>query len=85
VGHNIASQKLQYAMQHRLRQLGWHEIAVIDEDLGYSGAGTLARTGFKRVAAEVCLGYIGAVAAREVSRFARNNSRDRPQLVDTGP
>jgi hypothetical protein len=35
--------------------------------------------------AEVCLGKVGAVAAREVSRFARN-SRDWPQsrcVVDT--
>ena len=31
--------------------------------------------------AEVCLGKVGAVAAREVSRFARN-SRDWQQLVE---
>jgi hypothetical protein len=31
--------------------------------------------------AEVCLGKVGAVAAREVSRFARNN-RDRQQLIE---
>jgi DNA invertase Pin-like site-specific DNA recombinase len=31
--------------------------------------------------AEVCLGKVGAVAAREVSRFARNN-RDWQQLVE---
>ena len=31
--------------------------------------------------AEVCLGHVGAVAAREVSRFARNN-RDWQQLVE---
>lgn len=30
--------------------------------------------------AEVCLGRVGAVAAREVSRFARN-SRDWQQLI----
>ena len=30
---------------------------------------------------EVCLGKVGAVAAREVSRFARN-SRDWQQLVE---
>ena len=31
--------------------------------------------------ADVCLGKVGAVAAREVSRFARN-SRDWQQLIE---
>jgi len=26
VSHNLESQKLQYAMQDRLHQLGWHEV-----------------------------------------------------------
>lgn len=79
--HNQESQKLQYAMQARLRDLGWTEIEVIDEDLGRSAAGTVARSGFERMVAEVCLGRVGAVAAREVSRFARN-SREWQQLVE---
>src|SRR6201981_4231804 len=37
--------------------------------------------GFERMVAEVCLGKVGAVAAREVSRFARN-SRDWQQLIE---
>jgi DNA invertase Pin-like site-specific DNA recombinase len=81
VNHNLESQKLQYAMQERLRQLGWREIEVIDEDLGRSAAGTVSRSGFERMVAEVCLGKVGAVAAREVSRFARN-SREWQQLVE---
>jgi DNA invertase Pin-like site-specific DNA recombinase len=81
VNHNLESQKLQYAMQERLRQLGWHEIDVIDEDLGRSASGTVTRAGFERMVAEVCLGKVGAVAAREVSRFARN-SREWQQLVE---
>jgi len=81
VTHNLESQKLQYAMQERLRQLGWHEIEVVDEDLGRSAAGTVTRSGFERMVAEVCLGRVGAVAAREVSRFARN-SREWQQLVE---
>src|ERR1700745_3532948 len=80
VSHNLESQKLQYAMQERLQQLGWREIEVVDEDLGRSASGTVMRSGFERVVAEVCLGKVGAVAAREVSRFARN-SRDWQQLV----
>lgn len=81
VHNNLESQKLQYAMQERLRQLGWCEIEVVDEDLGRSAAGTVARSGFERMVAEVCLGRVGAVAAREVSRFARN-SREWQQLVE---
>jgi DNA invertase Pin-like site-specific DNA recombinase len=81
VSHNLESQKLQYAMQDRLRQLGWREIEVVDEDLGRSAAGTVTRAGFERMVAEVCLGKVGAVAAREVSRFARN-SREWQQLVE---
>ena len=81
VMHNLESQKLQYAMEERLRQLGWGEIEVVDEDLGRSAAGTVARSGFERMVAEVCLGKVGAVAAREVSRFARN-SREWQQLME---
>jgi len=39
------------------------------------------RSGFERMVAEVSLGRVGAVAAWEVSRFARN-SRDWQQLVE---
>ena len=81
VSHNLESQKLQYAMQERLQQLGWREIEVVDEDLGRSAAGTVTRAGFERMVAQVCLGKVGAVAAREVSRFARN-SREWQQLVE---
>ena len=81
VSHNLESQKLQYAMQERLQQLGWREIEVVDDDLGRSAAGTVTRAGFERIVAEVCLGKVGAVAAREVSRFARN-SREWQQLVE---
>src|SRR6202158_1495612 len=79
--HNLESQKLQYAMEERLRQLGWREIEVVDDDLGRSAAGTVTRAGFERMVAEVCLGKVGAVAAREVSRFARN-SREWQQLIE---
>jgi DNA invertase Pin-like site-specific DNA recombinase len=81
VTHNEESRRLQYAMRHRLEDLGWQEIEVVDDDLGRSAAGTVARAGFERMVAEVCLGKVGAVAAREVSRFARN-SREWQQLVE---
>ena len=81
VAHNEESRRLQYAMRNRLTELGWREIEVIDEDLGRSASGATSRSGFDRMVAEVCLGKVGAVAAREVSRFARN-SREWQQLVE---
>jgi DNA invertase Pin-like site-specific DNA recombinase len=79
--HNRESGALQYAMRDRLTALGFTEIEVIDEDLGRSAAGSVQRSGFERMVAEVCLGKVGAVCAREVSRFARN-SRDWQQLIE---
>jgi DNA invertase Pin-like site-specific DNA recombinase len=79
--HNRESSTLQYAMRDRLMALGWSEIEVIDDDLGRSAAGGVQRVGFERMVAEVCLGKVGAVCAREVSRFARN-SRDWQQLIE---
>ncbi len=81
VANDTAGQAVQYAMRQRLRELGWDEVEVIDEDLGRSAAGCDRRTGFERMVAEVCLGRVGAVAALEVSRFARN-SRDWQRLVE---
>jgi len=40
-------------MEERLRQLGWREIEVVDDDLGRSAAGTVTRAGFERMVAEV--------------------------------
>jgi DNA invertase Pin-like site-specific DNA recombinase len=79
--HNRESGALQYAMRDRLTALGFTEIEVIDDDLGRSAAGSVQRSGFERMVAEVCLGKVGAVCAREVSRFARN-SRDWQQLIE---
>lgn len=81
VTHNQESRALQYAMKDRLKALGFERIDVIDEDLGRSAAGTVERSGFERMVAEVCMGEVGAVAAREVSRFARN-SREWQRLVE---
>ena len=81
VMHNRESGALQYAMTDRQKALGFSQIEVVDEDLGRSAAGAVARAGFDHMVAEVCLGKVGAVAAREVSRFARN-SRDWQQLVE---
>lgn len=81
VRQNEESRRLQYAMRDRLHALGWKEVDVIDEDLGKSASGSVARSGFQRLVAEVSLGEVGVVAAREVSRFARN-SRDWQKLIE---
>jgi DNA invertase Pin-like site-specific DNA recombinase len=81
VMHNEESGRLQYAMKQRVELLGWKDVITIDDDMGRSAATTSDRSGFQRMVAEVCLGRIGTVAAREVSRFARNN-RDWHQLIE---
>lgn len=79
--NNEESGRLQYGMEKRIRELGWTDVEVIDDDLGRTASGSAQRAGFERMVAEVCLGKVGAVCAREVSRFARN-SREWHQLVE---
>jgi len=79
--NNEESRLLQYAMQDKLRSLGWSNIEVIDDDLGRTATGVVQRAGFERMVAEVSLGKTGVVAARELSRFARN-SREWQQLIE---
>jgi DNA invertase Pin-like site-specific DNA recombinase len=76
VEHNRESTDRQYALAGKARDLGWPEerIVVIDEDLGLSGSGSVARSGFARLTAEVALGHVGLVLGLEVSRLARNNA-----------
>ena len=81
VQHSTESRSLQYQMRSRLEELGFSQIDVIDEDQGRTASGHVRRAGFEAMVADVCMGQVGAVAAREVSRFARN-SRDWQQLVE---
>jgi len=81
VRHNEESRRLQYAMKTRLSSLGFREVEIVDEDLGKSAAGTVDRSGFRRLVSEVSLGNVGAVGAREVSRLARN-SMDWQKLME---
>jgi len=52
--HNRESRTLQYAMRDRLTALGFSDIETIDDDLGRSAAGGVARAGFERMVADVC-------------------------------
>src|SRR6516162_4623204 len=83
VEHNRESTQRQHALASKARELGWPEdrILVIDEDLGLSGSGSVARSGFARLTAEVALARVGLVLGLEVSRLARNNA-DWHRLID---
>ena len=76
VSHNLESQKLQYAMQDRLRQLGWREIEVVDEDLGrlFGQGGSGGRSG----GVSLCAQQPG-VAAIGGSLPDRGHTVDRPR------
>jgi DNA invertase Pin-like site-specific DNA recombinase len=83
VENNRESTDRQYALVHKATELGWpaDRVVVIDEDLGLSGSGAVARSGFERLTAEVALGRVGLVLGLEVSRLARNNA-DWHRLID---
>jgi len=74
VKENTESQRLQYALGARARDLGWQEVDTIDLDLGRSaGLGAAPREGFERLIAAVALGEVGIVFSREVSRLSRTD------------
>jgi len=79
--HHQESQRRQYGLQGRARDLGFQQVAVIDEDLGRTGSGLVERPGFQRLVAEVCSGEVSAVFAIEASRLARNG-RDWHHLIE---
>ena len=80
VANNLESQRRQYNLSERARQLGWGDVAVIDDDLGRSGGG-IARPGFEKLLAAICEGRVGAVVSIEASRLARNG-RDWHTLLE---
>src|SRR5438105_3490619 len=79
--HHQESQRRQYGLADRARELGFREVVVIDDDLGRSGSGLVERPGFQRLVAEVCSGEVGAVFCIEASRLARNG-RDWHHLIE---
>ena len=80
VRNNLESQRRQYALADRARQLGWTDVEVIDDDLGRSGTGA-HRPGFERLLGSLCDGTVGAVFSIEASRLARNG-RDWHTLLE---
>jgi len=80
---NTESLARQYDLRQRAVLLGWpaHQVVVVDEDLGRSGASAAGRSGFSELVADVGLGKAGIVLALECSRLARSNA-DWYQLLD---
>jgi predicted site-specific integrase-resolvase len=74
VANNLESQRRQYNLPERARQLGWSDVAVIDDDLGRSGGG-IARPGFEKLLAAICEGRVGVVISIEASRLARVHAK----------
>ena len=82
VRDNVESQRLQYALATRARELGWADVTVVDEDLGQSaGMGARKRPGFEALISQVALGEVGIVMSREVSRLSRTD-RDWCRLLE---
>ncbi len=78
---NLESQRRQYDLVDIARQHGFMDVEVIDDDLGRSASGTVARPGFDRLVARLCAGKVGAVLCQDASRLARNG-RDWHHLLE---
>jgi DNA invertase Pin-like site-specific DNA recombinase len=78
---NTESQRRQYELVEVARGHGFKDVTVIDDDLGRSASGTVARPGFDRLVAWLCAGEVGAVLCFDASRLARNG-RDWQHLLE---
>jgi len=78
---NLESQRRQYELVEEAHRRGFHRVEVIDDDLGRSASGMVARPGFDRLVAWLCAGEIGAVLCFDASRLARNG-RDWHHLLE---
>jgi DNA invertase Pin-like site-specific DNA recombinase len=81
VQFNLESQRQQYQLVEVARRRGFHEVEIIDDDLGRSAGGMVARPGFERLVASLCAGHVGAVLCLDASRLARNG-RDWHHLLE---
>ena len=72
VRDNLESQRRQYALADLARTYGFSDVVTIDDDLGRSASGLVARPGFEALVAQLCQGAVGAVFCLEASRLARN-------------
>lgn len=73
VKHNLESQRLQYALAQRASSLGFHNVEIIDCDLGVSAAMGSRRPGFQQLLTAVAVGNVGIIFSRELSRLSRTD------------
>jgi DNA invertase Pin-like site-specific DNA recombinase len=78
---HLESQRRQYDLVDEARRRGFRNVEVIDDDLGRSASGTVARPGFEKLVAGLCAGEVGAVLCFDASRLARNG-RDWHHLLE---
>jgi len=78
---NLESKRRQYDLVAEARRRGFVQVEVIDDDLGRSASGMVARPGFDRLVAWLCAGEVGAVLCFDASRLARNG-RDWHHLLE---
>ena len=78
---NLEGRRRQYDLVDVARQHGFVDVEIIDDDLGRSASGTVARPGFDRLVAWLCAGKVGAVLCFDASRLARNG-RDWHHLLE---
>src|SRR3954453_21533869 len=78
---NLESRRRQYELVDGAGSQGFRDIEVIDDDLGRSASGMVARPGFERLVAWLCAGEVGAVLCLDASRLARNG-RDWHHLLE---
>ena len=56
------TEQRQYALAESARTMGFASVAIIDDDLGRLGSGTVERPGFQKLVASVCAGSVGVGA-----------------------
>src|SRR6478736_3855212 len=78
---NLEGRRRQYELADLARHRGFSDVEVIDDDLGRSASGTVARPGFEKLVASLCAGEVGAVFCFDASRLSRNG-RDWHHLLE---
>jgi len=73
---HLESQRRQYELVDEARRRGFRDVEVIDDDLGRSASGTVARPGFEKLVAWLCAG--------EVAPFSASTPRGSPGTAAIG-
>src|SRR3954451_8683198 len=63
VQFNLESQRQQYELVEVARRRGFDAVEIIDDDLGKSASGMVARPGFERLVASLWARHVGACCA----------------------